>query len=753
MKNRLISFLISAALLISVSAPILGFYDTSRHWAESEIERWSELGLIQGSDGLFRPDDPITRGEMAVIADRLMRYRAAAQNSFHDLDQSWYTEAVLKTNAAGVMQGDGYNMRPRDFISRQEAAVMLCRALGIAESYGTTPFADDAIIASWSKPYVKALGEHGFISGVGDNRFAPTDNITRASVIKLLDNAVSDIYDSPGMYSKDADGSVIINAAGVTVSNMTIRGDLIISEGVADGSIAIQDVTVSGSVIIRGGGSRTITIDDSYINNLEVSRKDGTPRILTGGSTNITTTVVNEAAILEELADMSGDGFRRVTIQSADSSAIRVDMTGDFDNIVQNTDNADIRITGTALDLELNADSRFNGNFTYRTLYITSGNGCTINGESFSSTGSFGGTPNLTGLSISLPADESYAKVGGVLTASTVTSGNPTVTYQWFRADSDLLLSDSAWSKIDDATAKIYALTSDAVGKYLKVEASDGRVTFRAGLRDYVRAEADSSFNATVENYTDESSARGEISLRFVFSKPISSPLSSDIRDYEELENGYDFNAFGDTQFSVGVNNDAVSADDSMIESALYSRADHSILVTLRGDASVPSNRVTVTLNSPLYDTSGHLMRSSGIPTAVRVAHSSSWQDADNMDTSPPAVTYHEFVSAASVTLLLTFSEPLGYYADDICQPMPNNYDFQTADGISELFSLTINDNAQSDDSVVADALYYAADNTITLTLLGVSPDDAVTLTPTQPFYDLYGNALSPLDAGVFYRA
>ena len=167
------------------------YSDTAKHWAKTEIDRWSDYGILKGSGGKFRPDDSIKRAEMAAVIDSTMAYSKAAANKFTDLGKAWYTDAVLRANAAGVLQGSGGKVRPEDNISRQEAAVMICKAFGIEPVAGATSFKDDRQIASWAKGYIKALYDRKCIYGVGDNLFSPTAGINRASVVKILDNVVT----------------------------------------------------------------------------------------------------------------------------------------------------------------------------------------------------------------------------------------------------------------------------------------------------------------------------------------------------------------------------------------------------------------------------------------------------------------------------------------------------------------------------------------------------------------------------------
>ena len=50
----------------------VSFTDVTEHWAKDAIERWASMGVIVGEEGKFRPDDPLTRAEMAVILNRIM---------------------------------------------------------------------------------------------------------------------------------------------------------------------------------------------------------------------------------------------------------------------------------------------------------------------------------------------------------------------------------------------------------------------------------------------------------------------------------------------------------------------------------------------------------------------------------------------------------------------------------------------------------------------------------------------------------
>ena len=176
-----------------------------------------------------------------------MDYQIAANNSFADVaNEAWYTDAVLKACAAGVLQGDGVNARPGDTITRQEAMVMLARVLELTgRSQGVSTFRDADQVADWAKGAVGAMAHAGYVQGSGGN-IMPTAPITRAEVAVMLDNMFAETFDKAGTYTEDVDSSAVISADDVTLQGLTIAGDLIVAEGVAKGAV-VSDLTVSGS--------------------------------------------------------------------------------------------------------------------------------------------------------------------------------------------------------------------------------------------------------------------------------------------------------------------------------------------------------------------------------------------------------------------------------------------------------------------------------------------------------------------------
>jgi len=331
-------------VMLPATALAASYTDVSGHWAQAAIEKWSDLGIIQGSDGNFRPNDYITRGEMAVVIDRVMQYKTKAPNVFSDLDSNFYTDAMLKANAAGVILGDGMTIRPSDNITREEAVVMLGRALGLTEKNASdASFTDSANISSWALGYVNAMAAKGYIHG-SDGRVNAGAFITRAEIITILDNAIPEIMNKPKEYTGDVTGTVIVNTPGAMLKDLTITGDLIIAQGVGNGDVTLDNVTVTGNTIVRGGGPNSIHIEaGSQIGNLIVEKTSyGSIRVVTSGGA-----VVNSVYIYDGKDDIILSGsYGNITINA------------DVNVTMENVDIAKLGVTASGASIEIGKGSK-----------------------------------------------------------------------------------------------------------------------------------------------------------------------------------------------------------------------------------------------------------------------------------------------------------------------------------------------------------------------------------------------------------
>ncbi len=373
--KRFVPLILSAAMAVSTVTPVLanGYVDTNNSWAKAEIDEWSANGVVNGYNGEFRPNASITRAEMATIVDNIMEYQVENTNTFSDVNSdAWYADAILKNNAAGTIVGSNGEARPNDKITREEAVVVLCRALSIEPISGSTGFADDSSVSSWAKGYVAALAQKGLVSGKGGNKFDPKANITRAEVVKIIDNSIQGFYTTAGTYSQDVTGTVVVNESDVELKDMTIAGDLIIAAGVDDGDIVLENVTVTGSLIVEGGGENSIKLlGQSKVNDVKtqkvsdhgvrifVDEKASVKNITTNGNSQ---TIIGGKGNIENVKVNGGQGVKVSEETKVNNMTVNVNVTIQVNGTVVNCTIANglnnVAVTGSGAIVTISINSK-----------------------------------------------------------------------------------------------------------------------------------------------------------------------------------------------------------------------------------------------------------------------------------------------------------------------------------------------------------------------------------------------------------
>lgn len=170
---------------------------------EPELERGDHYAYIFGyEDDTIRPDNDITRAEVATIFYRLLtdasrdEYRTT-DNDFTDVSaDAWYNETVSTLANAGVLAGyeDG-SFRPDAPITRAEYAAIATRFDDLAA--GTSSFTD--ISGHWAEAAINAAYSAGWVGGYEDGTFRPDQNITRAEAMALINRVLERAVDSDGM--------------------------------------------------------------------------------------------------------------------------------------------------------------------------------------------------------------------------------------------------------------------------------------------------------------------------------------------------------------------------------------------------------------------------------------------------------------------------------------------------------------------------------------------------------------------------
>ncbi|MBX6378376.1 MAG: S-layer homology domain-containing protein [Clostridia bacterium] len=172
------------------------------HWAAPAVSFLASEGVLEGRGaGRFEPDADVTRAELARMSLALLPGGARRPKDgvvrFSDVPAShWAHAAVEAAAAAGIVEGTPEGLfEPDRPASRQEAAVILLRAAGLADGdrnaderdgTGLADFRDVAAVAPWARPALAAAVADGYLSGYPDGRLRPEAFLTRAEAAALL---------------------------------------------------------------------------------------------------------------------------------------------------------------------------------------------------------------------------------------------------------------------------------------------------------------------------------------------------------------------------------------------------------------------------------------------------------------------------------------------------------------------------------------------------------------------------------------
>ncbi|EIW00114.1 S8 family serine peptidase [Thermoanaerobacter siderophilus] len=167
---------------------------TKDNWAYDVVNVLASRHIIKGVDSeTFVPNAKITRAEFAALMIRALGIEEEPyKGEFNDVREgTWYANAIEAAYKAGIMLGDGKNMRPDDPITREEMTAVIMRVYGkLAEykedSIGNTTFSDNNKISEWAKNVVANAVKLGIVRGYEDNTFKPKDNATRAEAAAML---------------------------------------------------------------------------------------------------------------------------------------------------------------------------------------------------------------------------------------------------------------------------------------------------------------------------------------------------------------------------------------------------------------------------------------------------------------------------------------------------------------------------------------------------------------------------------------
>jgi len=194
MKKRLCSLLLTLLLLTTLppAAFAAGFADVpENHWAYADITAAAQAGLFQGVTAThFGLGSTITRAQFVTALVRLFGWSVLRPDtpSYSDCDASrWYYAAVETAHANGALPSYATTFRPEDPVTREEMASMLVRGLGYSTLAGQMaeidlPFHD----VSSNRGYIAVAYDFGIVNGYDDGAFHPRAVAAREEAAVML---------------------------------------------------------------------------------------------------------------------------------------------------------------------------------------------------------------------------------------------------------------------------------------------------------------------------------------------------------------------------------------------------------------------------------------------------------------------------------------------------------------------------------------------------------------------------------------
>ena len=169
------------------------FFDVANdQWYYDEVLKAAENKWVNGTKpGYFEPNGTMTRGDFALIIARIKNYNPAlyTESAFPDVESTdYYSAAIAYCKEMGYLGGENGYFNPKDPITREEMAKIICNAAGVEQvTDPTSPYADDDTIAEWAKGYVYGCQAAEIMMGDENaNTFDARSNATRAEAAAVL---------------------------------------------------------------------------------------------------------------------------------------------------------------------------------------------------------------------------------------------------------------------------------------------------------------------------------------------------------------------------------------------------------------------------------------------------------------------------------------------------------------------------------------------------------------------------------------
>lgn len=212
--SRLLAICLLATLIYSPTAHAMYYKDVSySYWAYEDINFLSKFKVINGfKDGYFKPGLIITRKDAAIMMVRALELKEQGEQQVNMKDMKTtspgYKEVSMALSRGWLSTFNG-EFKPNDALTRNEMA----KALAVAFDYSgddTSKFRDVSMTDEYFH-YIDAILFHGVTTGYNDGTFRPLEKVTRAQFSAFL----SRVFQQPISYDIKVNGDLVDNAPSI----------------------------------------------------------------------------------------------------------------------------------------------------------------------------------------------------------------------------------------------------------------------------------------------------------------------------------------------------------------------------------------------------------------------------------------------------------------------------------------------------------------------------------------------------------
>ena len=168
-------------------------------WYKDAVQYAYDNGLMTGvSANEFAPDATTTRGMIVSMLARLEGVESANDAGFADVEGEWYATAVNWAASVGVVNGyEDNTFRPNDAITREQLAAILMnyaayKGEDVSARASLDAYSDAENVSTWATDTMSWAVAEGYITGMTADTLQPQGSATRAQVAAILERYLAE---------------------------------------------------------------------------------------------------------------------------------------------------------------------------------------------------------------------------------------------------------------------------------------------------------------------------------------------------------------------------------------------------------------------------------------------------------------------------------------------------------------------------------------------------------------------------------